>query len=320
MAWRLAISLVTLRNQLNAAYPNRSRASDGTIGDTAHAASASDHNPNAAGVVCAMDITHDPANGLDVHALANHIIANRPADLKYVISNGRIAGDWTGWRWASYAGSNPHDKHAHFSVGRGYDGQSTGPYDGSGAWNINYKGDDTVKVQNAENWYGRLNDLHWRTRGRELDRGTFAKLVGMDTLTVIEIFCDSDEANAVQHWQNVGKTAVADKWDQQIYAQIDRANKAEQAVAAANQTILQLNEQVKQMGTRPTAEEFAGIRQQLTDAQATVTASQKELQDARKAVEQLTIEKQRADEVGNAFSRWLKEQLNLIINKFAGVK
>lgn len=38
MAWRLAKSLVTLREQVNALSPNRSRVSDGTIGDKTEAA------------------------------------------------------------------------------------------------------------------------------------------------------------------------------------------------------------------------------------------------------------------------------------------
>lgn len=136
MGWRLANSLVRLRDQINAAYPNRAKASDGTIGDAAHAAGASDHNPNAAGVVCAMDITNSPQTGFDVHALADRLRVNRHPDLKYIISNGRIAGAWTGWAWAPYNGSNRHDKHAHFSVGRGNDGQSTPPYDDTNDWAI----------------------------------------------------------------------------------------------------------------------------------------------------------------------------------------
>ena len=136
MAWRLANSLVKLRDQVNAAYPNRNKASDGTIGDAAHRASASDHNPNSAGVVCAMDITNSPQTGFDVHALADRLRVNRHPDLKYIISNRRIAGAWTGWAWAPYNGSNPHSSHAHFSVGRGNDGQSTPPYDDTTAWAI----------------------------------------------------------------------------------------------------------------------------------------------------------------------------------------
>lgn len=136
MSWRLAGSLVKLRDQVNAKYPNRSKASDGTIGDAAHAAVASDHNENSAGVVCALDITHSPQTGFDAHALADRLLANRHPNLKYLISNKRIAGDWTGWRWVYYGGSNPHTSHIHISVGRGDDGRSQPPYDDTHEWAV----------------------------------------------------------------------------------------------------------------------------------------------------------------------------------------
>lgn len=113
MAWRLAKSLVKLREQVNAAYPNRSRVSDGSIGDTAHAARASDHNPDSQGRVCAIDVTHDPANGLDGQQLSNQIITDKR--VKYVIFAGRIWKARTG-QWETYRGSNRHGKHAHVSV------------------------------------------------------------------------------------------------------------------------------------------------------------------------------------------------------------
>jgi len=87
---RLARSLDTLRSQINAKYKDRSKLSDGWIGDTAHAARASDHNPNAEGVVTALDITHDPAHGLDTWKLAEVLRNNKDPRIKYVISNGRI--------------------------------------------------------------------------------------------------------------------------------------------------------------------------------------------------------------------------------------
>jgi hypothetical protein len=133
---RIANSLARLRDQINAKAPNRNKASDGWIGDAAHAASASDHNPNSAGVVTALDITNDPASGIDIHAIADRLRINRHPDLKYIISNSRIAGAWTGWNWTPYYGSNPHNKHAHFSVGRGNDGQSQPPYDDTNDWAI----------------------------------------------------------------------------------------------------------------------------------------------------------------------------------------
>jgi hypothetical protein len=115
--WRVARSLETLLAQINAAYPNRSKVADGSIGDAAHAASVSDHNPDQYGVVRARDYTHDPAHGFDVHAMADRLIASRDPRIKYVISRGRIASATISpWVWRTYSGTNPHDHHAHVSV------------------------------------------------------------------------------------------------------------------------------------------------------------------------------------------------------------
>lgn len=141
--WRAARSLDVLRDEINAIAPYRSKRSDGTIGDTAHQASASDHNPNDQGVVCARDFTHDPGAGADMHRISRRIVAVAPPALKYVIWNRQI---WSRARaaegWRRYSGSNPHTKHMHVSVGRGGDGDSTGPYDDTSTWGIK-QGDAT---------------------------------------------------------------------------------------------------------------------------------------------------------------------------------
>lgn len=118
MAWRVAYSLVTLINQVNALYPRRNKASDGTIGDASHAAGQSDHNPNPAGIVTAWDVTHDPANGPDVQKLFDALIASRDPRIKYLIFNRRImVPTWSsGWSWVPYTGDNPHTSHGHISV------------------------------------------------------------------------------------------------------------------------------------------------------------------------------------------------------------
>ena len=137
MSWRLARSLEQLRKEVNAAAPRRSKRSDGSIGDAAHSRTASDHNPNAAGVVCAIDLTHDPDAGADMNALAEQLRTGGHPALKYLIWNRRI---WsrarTGEGWRSYGGSNPHSSHMHVSVGVGSDGRSTGPYDNTTSWGV----------------------------------------------------------------------------------------------------------------------------------------------------------------------------------------
>jgi hypothetical protein len=119
MAWRLARSLSTLRDQINALSPNRSKVSDGTIGDVAHSARSSDHNPSG-GIVHAMDITNDPAHGIVSRSIAEALAASNDPRIKYLISNGQIcSGTGQGkpaWVWRKYIGSNPHNHHFHISV------------------------------------------------------------------------------------------------------------------------------------------------------------------------------------------------------------
>jgi hypothetical protein len=115
--WRLAGSLVTLRAQINSRWPRRDRSSDGSIGDEAHAARQSDHNPNRRGVVCAIDITHDPVNGPSGGWLAEALRGARDPRIAYVIWNRQIfSSSIKPWQWRPYTGSNPHTKHVHISV------------------------------------------------------------------------------------------------------------------------------------------------------------------------------------------------------------
>jgi hypothetical protein len=126
MAWRVARSLDTLLAQINKAFPNRSKISDGSIGDTNHLAEGwteSDHNPwykpPTGGVVTARDYTHDPVNGVDINRLSDELAASRDPRIKYIIANGLILDSRPGnnpWKWMPYYGTNRHDHHLHLSV------------------------------------------------------------------------------------------------------------------------------------------------------------------------------------------------------------
>lgn len=117
MSWHLARSLETFRDQVDAKYPNRSKESDGTVGDEAHASSTSDHNPDSDGAVKAIDITHDPSGGPDCTVLAEMLWAGRDYRIAYIIWNERISNpDIDDWAWRPYTGSNPHTMHMHLSV------------------------------------------------------------------------------------------------------------------------------------------------------------------------------------------------------------
>ncbi len=124
--WRLAKALTTLRNEVNVRWPKRDKTSDGTIGDAAHAARSSDHNPwikdpDGTGVVRAFDCDRD---GIDADWLAEHIRAlgmmgdARLSPTGYVIFRRRIAGAGSTrqrWEWRPYSGANAHEHHVHTS-------------------------------------------------------------------------------------------------------------------------------------------------------------------------------------------------------------
>jgi len=115
MSYFLAASLVKLRNEVNSIWPNRSKVSDGWIGDAAHSARKSDHNPDWSapgrrrGVVRALDIT---VRGIDVDLLLKH--TTNDSRVAYVIYNRRIYTHSRGWY--RYNGSNPHTSHVHVSI------------------------------------------------------------------------------------------------------------------------------------------------------------------------------------------------------------
>jgi hypothetical protein len=133
--WRLAKSLVTLRDECNNLAPNRSKSMDGTIGDANHATYCSRHNPHG-GVVMALDITHDPKGGMDAHALAREIVKHPPKDLAYIISNRQVSSRTKGWTWRAYTGSSSHTGHIHVAVGLGTDCNPGPPYDDTDSWGV----------------------------------------------------------------------------------------------------------------------------------------------------------------------------------------
>lgn len=124
---RIAKSLLVLGEEVHALSPLTTLY---FYDDTVHVDS--DHDPNPAGVVCAIDIM--AGHGLDLQWLADQILLRRNPDLKYVIYNRRIASAASGWKWRDYTGKNPHTDHIHASVGAGPDGYSKQPYDDTDKW------------------------------------------------------------------------------------------------------------------------------------------------------------------------------------------
>jgi len=117
--WKLAPALAALISDVNATWPNRDKSWDGTIGDAAHAARDSQHNPNREpgddvpdGYVTAADITTD--GPLDEDRLIDVLKHDRR--VWYVIHAGRIWSRTYGFANRPYTGADPHLHHIHISL------------------------------------------------------------------------------------------------------------------------------------------------------------------------------------------------------------
>lgn len=118
MAWKLAPALAALISDVNQEWPNRDKSFDGTIGDAAHAARKSEHNPNRDpsddvpdGYVTAADIT---SAGVDVARLINALVAD--PRVWYVIHDRVIRSRTYGFKRQDYHGADPHLHHIHVSL------------------------------------------------------------------------------------------------------------------------------------------------------------------------------------------------------------
>jgi hypothetical protein len=123
---RLSNAAEQLRSEINTKYSNRDKRSDGWIGDTAHNARKSDHNPDKQGWVRAIDIDSDLVKGSSKESwlLAEQIktIALKgDKRISYVIHQHRIASPRQNWAWRVYKGANPHVSHIHISFDKSGD-------------------------------------------------------------------------------------------------------------------------------------------------------------------------------------------------------
>jgi hypothetical protein len=132
MAWVLTRGMTHFRDSFNVAFPNRDKASDGTIGNQAHSVATSGHNPDKTGSaeykdgdaldeVRAVDIDSDLRySGTTMEDVVQHLVMLGRAGLlasviKYLIYNKRIWRASNGWKTETYTGASQHTEHLHAS-------------------------------------------------------------------------------------------------------------------------------------------------------------------------------------------------------------
>jgi hypothetical protein len=121
---------VQLREQFDDCYGDRTRSSDGWLGDSRHAARKSDHNPDGEGWVRAIDISRNLSGKSEPDLMPDvadqlRILAKTDRRISYIIFDGKIASAKSFWRFRKYKGINQHRTHLHISF------TSKGDEDGS---------------------------------------------------------------------------------------------------------------------------------------------------------------------------------------------
>jgi hypothetical protein len=127
--WIVVPNLLEARDQLNARFPHRDKGAEGTIGDTAHQAAPSSHNPDLTGSpeyrdgdkldeVRAADFDKDLNDPITMEQVVQHwvTLARTGAHLqwvRYFIYNRRIWQRSDNFVSRTYNGSNPHTDHVH---------------------------------------------------------------------------------------------------------------------------------------------------------------------------------------------------------------
>lgn len=112
----LAKSLELFKASIDTAFPFRDKGSDGWIGNAAHAATQSEHNPDSRGCVHAIDVDVDDNDvQRDLRLEVLDATVGHPA-VWYVISNGIIQSRTHNWEKRTYTGDNPHKTHVHISI------------------------------------------------------------------------------------------------------------------------------------------------------------------------------------------------------------
>lgn len=123
VAKKASPAAIALLRQATALAPKRKKLSDGLLPSAAHlkASPTSDHNTGLA-----VDLTHDPKNGIDCAVIFENLKEDKR--VKYLIFNKKI---WSKERAKEgnrkYTGSNSHSSHLHVSI-NDVSGNDTSPW------------------------------------------------------------------------------------------------------------------------------------------------------------------------------------------------
>lgn len=164
--WALTKGLQNLRSQVNARWPGRDHASDGTISDAAHRSESStghspddtagsnptwDGDPDNIPEVRAFDMDSDLREpGTTAQMVVDHIRAlpGVSSVLRFMIYNHKMYHEQDGWKPTAYNGASGHEEHIHFEGARTQAADNNTTFD----FKLDQVGDDDMTPAQMTAW------------------------------------------------------------------------------------------------------------------------------------------------------------------------
>lgn len=170
------------------------------------------------------------------------------------------------------------------------------------------QGDGQMIVQDAPNWHARMQRTIQQMRGRQMSYNEMKPFFGKDFLTFVEAVSDNPEADNWQTNAQIGVVARRDQWDKQIYNLQDQLKGAAAALTQANLDLAAARAAIDELDDRPTPEQLKAVNDRMAVAEANAA-------EAKKKYDELAGQVANDQATGNAFLRWLGDQLNKLLGK-----
>jgi hypothetical protein len=143
--------------------------------------------------------------------------------------------------------------------------------------------------------YDVLNRLHHQIVGNwDMSKAYWDSIQGRNFSDLILEWTNHPDSNTALKEQEFGEYAFKDRWDLQIYS---------------------LQDQLKAMGSRPTAAELKAVKDLADELAGKLTAAEQAKADAEKKAAALEEQNAEAEKAGNAFTRWIGGIISKLIGK-----
>lgn len=251
-------------------------------------------------------------------------VANNPNDANQIPPNGAIIVWGTVWsppyghtaiKLAGGVGQNMtvFEQNGNNPGGNAY--QKSRNYTGVIGWLVPKEGAAEMKIANNIT-YAEMNRIHRQMVGNwDMTKGYWDSIQNYDFSAVIRQWATHPNSDTAMQQQLVGENAIRDRWDQQIYSLQDQLKAANAAVATANANLITLQNQVNDLGSRPTKEQLAALQKQIDDANKQAIEAQANYEKAKADYDKIKAEQTKNEETVKSVTQIIGEFIKKYFTK-----